>query len=656
MKKSIILFILLAIFVASGLSQTQRAYNNLIDKDYERASVLFLKVLDDDSLDVMANFGMAMLYANDEYPSNDLMTAWEYILKAEQKLESITQDDKEILQDYFMNTEERPRRYPVNKKFEQRKDEVMDKLIKRIREANDLEFVYEVLEKFPDFPKYQNTVHIRNYLEYRKAEKSNTVDAYNTFIKKFPEAAQIPQATEKRNDLIYQEAEEKNTIDAYTTFMKDHPDARQYQQALMNKIHLEFKKAKEKNTVDALENFIEQYPNSLNLLDAKQLLKQLVYEKAKKVNTLEAYNEFIQKYPDGAKFIDIFNLKTDELGKKHHEKLKINRPVSWLRAFDNELQNDYAGQTIVADDGSFIIGGNTCTNDTTHANAWILSLDNEGKIKWNHIIGDIMHDQVNVIALDQTGDIYAAGFANSRRDTFTGNAWIFKLKNNGRRDWNRILPFPEAHTMAINNNDEIYVGGHKTDSLEYPSVIKISKEGKKLWQRTYITPGKIRSIKPADNNSVVIATGQWIFKLDELGYIDWELMLDSTETATTMKLLDGDGIIIAGYSEEGAAWCRKYNKNSLLWNTGIPYNDEICLNGITSSAITGNIYIGGSMDQSAVLLELDEQGKLKQKNKLMQKYHGGIHTLKITSDDKLIVGLNGYLEMSGDDILLMKLE
>ncbi len=656
MKKSIILFIFLNLIVASGFSQTQRAYNNLIDKDYERATVLFLKVLDDNSLNATANFGMAMIYADDEYPANNLMTAWEYLLKAEQKLESISQDDKEILQDYFMNTDKRPRRYPVERKFEQRKDEVLDKLIKRIREANDLEFVYEILEKFPDFPKYQNTVHIRNYLEYRKAEKANTVEAFNTFIKDFPEAAQIPEAKENRDELIYEEVEMKNTVEAYNRFMKEHPDAKQFQQARMNKIHLEYTKAKEKNTVAALEQFIEQYPNALDLLEAKQELKQLIYKKAKKVNTLEAYNEFISKYPEGAQFIDIFNLKTAELAKAYHKNIKINRPVTWIRAFDNELQNDHAGKTIVADDGSFIISGNTCVNDTSNGNAWILSLDNEGKIKWNTIIGDVMHDQINIVATDQTGDIYAAGFANSRRDTFTGNAWIFKLKNNGSRQWNRILPFPEAYALAINDNDEIYIGGHSTDSLNYPSIIKISKTGKKLWQRTYITPGKIRSIKPADNNNVVIATDQWIFKLNELGYIEWECMLDSTETTTALKVLPNDEIIIAGHSENNSAWCRKYDKSSLLWNTKIPYKDDIQLNDITTSAITGNVYIGGSIDQWAVLLEVDERGKLKNNNNLMKKYHGGVHTVNITSNDNLILGLNGNIKMSGDDIVLMKLE
>ncbi len=656
MTRSLFLTIIFVLTVINGSAQIGRAYNNLIDKDYERAHELFMKVIDDEPSNAIANFGMAMLYSNDEYAGKDLMTAWDYILNADQGIESLSEDDKEILQEYFIETAARPRRYPVERKYKEHKDLLLDKFVKLIREGNNLELVNKVLSKYPDFPEYQNTVHIRNYLEFRKAEKTNTVKAYNTFIKDFPDAAQVPQAREKRNGLIYKEVKEKNTIEAYGKFMKDHPTAKQYQQAKMNKIHLEYKKAKDKNTVTALEQFIAEYPNSLDLLEAKKQLKQLIYEKAKEIKTLEAYNDFIRKYPSGARFIDIFNLKSNGLGEKYKANLKINRPVEWVRAFDKDMQFEYGGSSIITNEGDFVIGGNTAKDTGIQANAWMLRLDQNGEIRWNKVIGDTLHDQVDFIGCDKTGNIYAAGFTNAQTDSMSGNAWIFKLTSDGGRVWSRTLPFPKTNAMAVNSNDNIFIGGFVKDSVKHPKVIKISKEGKKLWNRAYITPGEVRSIKPAGDNSVVIATDRWIFNLDTLGYVNWELMLDTPETVIAIESMPGDDIIIAGYTEAKTGWIRAYNKDRLLWNTKVDYVDEFLINDITFSSITGNIYCGGSIDQSAVVIELNQRGALDHINKLSQKCKGGVFSLKCDKQDKLIIGLNGTLNESKGDLLLIKIQ
>ena len=75
---------------------------------------------------------------------------------------------------------------PVKKKIEYAVETIEAKLIKYIREENNLDLVYEVIKKFPEFRYYDNVIHIRNQLEFRKYEKQNTLEGYLEFIQKFP--------------------------------------------------------------------------------------------------------------------------------------------------------------------------------------------------------------------------------------------------------------------------------------------------------------------------------------------------------------------------------------------------------------------------------------------------------------------------------------
>ncbi len=125
-----------------------------------------------------------------------------------------------IIGEYFQNTETRIRNIPVKKKIDYAIETVEAKLIKYVREENNLDLVYEVLEKFPDYKYHDNVMHIRNQLEFRKYEKQNTLEGYLEFIQKFPDAAQIDKAKRYRNKLAYDKAVQTNTVEAYKEYMK----------------------------------------------------------------------------------------------------------------------------------------------------------------------------------------------------------------------------------------------------------------------------------------------------------------------------------------------------------------------------------------------------------------------------------------------------
>ncbi|MBN2813850.1 MAG: hypothetical protein JXQ80_07215, partial [Bacteroidales bacterium] len=167
----------------------KRAYKLLEKADYLKAYELFKEALSENKEDPAARFGMSLLLADDKSPQYNLIEAWECADGLIEKLDQLSPETLEFIGEYFYNTESRHISRPVKKKMEYGIETIEAKLIKHIREENNLELVYTALEKFPDFRHYNNIVHIRNQLEFRKYEKINTLEGYLTFIQKFPDAA-----------------------------------------------------------------------------------------------------------------------------------------------------------------------------------------------------------------------------------------------------------------------------------------------------------------------------------------------------------------------------------------------------------------------------------------------------------------------------------
>jgi hypothetical protein len=170
---------------------------------------------------------MALVLADDSSSYFDIIDAWEYIERIQNRMGELSQEEIEIIGEYFLESEiskDKSNR-PVKKKIENALNAIEARLIKYIREENNLDAVYETLNRYPNFRHYDNIVHIRNQFQFRKYEKQNTLEAYEEFMKKFPEAAQIDKAKRYRNQLAFEKAKSQNTPNAYTTYITQFPES-----------------------------------------------------------------------------------------------------------------------------------------------------------------------------------------------------------------------------------------------------------------------------------------------------------------------------------------------------------------------------------------------------------------------------------------------
>ena len=371
--KSIYILLLLTISVAAFAQKSTkvmeksvfeamdaRAQSDIDDK-MNQARESFKKILSKNPEDVLAIFGLSIVYGYDSYSKKDYFEAWKYFQEAEKKQAQFTEEDKGILDQYFFKEDKKRRYKPINKNMEWERARVEDKLIKYVREENKLELANRFLEEFPDSRFYENVIHIRNYIEYRTAENTNTVAAYEAFLKKYPESAQVKIATKNRNKLAYDKAVATKSLNALQNFINTYPNAVQVEEAKKLMGVYAFNDAVKQNTLEAIEAFMENYPNSSKMPEAKVIKRKLLFAWAKSVNTLEAYNKFVSQYPEGEMYIDIFNLKANALG----EQIRVDFPFEnygFIKGFDNNQIDDFGGDVALRPNGEILLVGNSKKN------------------------------------------------------------------------------------------------------------------------------------------------------------------------------------------------------------------------------------------------------------------------------------------------------
>jgi tetratricopeptide (TPR) repeat protein len=572
--------------MAFGLSaqNVKKGFKLLEKAEYEKSAEVFGEVIGENEQNLAAIFGMAMIYADNKSTLFNLIDAWSYAIKLRQNVEKLTPEEIEIIGEYFSNTEVRPRTIPVKKKIQYALETVEANLIKYIREENNLDIVYAVLEKFPDFRYRDNVIHIRNQLEFRKYEKQNTLEAYLEFIQKFPDASQLEKSIRYRNKLAFEKARQVNTVEAFQDYLKKYPEASECNMAVKMLNAVAFQQAKKENTITAYENFISAYPDALEVADAKQLLKELLYEDAKKIQTVEAYNEFIRKYPEGQQYIDIFNLKSLDNGMKLISSQAFpSNNVQWARSFGEEEATELTACMAIDSNDFYVAGGTVVRSDTGTSDAWVLKLGTDGKMLWNKFVGDAFNNEVNILDINNRNEIIGIGHTWLGRDSSSRESWIFKLGSDGQKLWSKKLGSFHVRCILTTGQGTIFLGGFaindSSGSIHY-AMMSLNEYGKRLWNRTYTGIGEIVSLSLTGDKRILVTGNHWRARMDPRGYLIWETSCAATDSILNSVALPRGETLYLGLRNRSTAMLIKTGPdNKVIYEKEITTPDTLCAAG-----------------------------------------------------------------------------
>jgi hypothetical protein len=343
-------------------------------------------------------------------------------------------------------------------------------------------------------------------------------------------------------------------------------------------------------------------------------------------------------------------------------KLDANGKVLWMHSYGGS-GNDAAINVILVPGGYVFCGGTASTDGdvkglhgTQNSDAWVVKLDTNGNILWQHCYGGSLEDDATrIVATSDGGYLFAArsysndGDVTGHHGSTTGSDyWVVKIDSVGNIQWEKSYggtgndaPFGLTRTDDngyvlcgdCTSNDGDVTGNHGGSDIW---VMKINDTGKLLWENSFGGPGD------EDNNTVTLAADGgyiiggsayysggdiktphyghndeydiWVFKLSRDGSLVWEKSYGGTgrDYEQDVHATPDGGCLVTGYTTSNDidvsghhgdtsnydGWVFKIDSNGLLqWQKCVGGTK---MEGLTGIALTddGGCVIAGNTQSS----------------------------------------------------------
>ena len=235
-------------------------------------------------------------------------------------------------------------------------------------------------------------------------------------------------------------------------------------------------------------------------------------------------------------------------------KLDAQGQPEWDRTFGGE-EDDRVFAVQATADGGYIVAGDTYSKGAGHYDVWVLKLDAQGEQKWERTFGGKNMDRAFAVQVTADGGYLVVGYTGSkgagwRPDTDNPfphlTAWVLKLDAQGRLEWDHTLGRKKNYNSSRVQDERAFAvqatadGGYiVAGDTEFNSpgfhdawVLKLDAQGKLEWERTF--GGKLNDSAhavqaTADGGYIVVGdtrskgageSDAWVLKLDRDGRIE----------------------------------------------------------------------------------------------------------------------------------------
>ncbi len=290
---------------------------------------------------------------------------------------------------------------------------------------------------------------------------------------------------------------------------------------------------------------------------------------------------------------------------------------------------------------------------------FLTKFNNSGVKEWTKQWGSSRNDEGKSVAIDSNNNIYVVGKTEGDLDNNRSSGWedifLTKFNNSGVKEWTKqwgTFNDDEGFSIAIDNNDNIYVTGFTKGSLEESVnargkdifLTKFNSSGVKEWTKQWGSVFDDEGFSVAiDNNNNLYITGYTSHDLDGNNSLGWQ------------------DIFLTKFNNSGVKeWTKQWGTNSEEggFSVAIDSNNDIYITGITNSALDGNASLGNN---DIFLIKANHLGE-----KLWTKQWGTNHedygySLAIKNNSIYITGytdgiLNENENRGKNDIFLTKFE
>jgi hypothetical protein len=271
-------------------------------------------------------------------------------------------------------------------------------------------------------------------------------------------------------------------------------------------------------------------------------------------------------------------------------KLNSSGVLQWNTFIGDLAEPEYDdGYAVAVDDsGNVYVAGENTTQEINKA--FVRKLNNSGVKQWHTLMGTNLHDSARALALDGSGNIYVTGYSDStwgtpvNPHTESRDAFVAKLNSNGVLLWNTFMGstlIDIGYDIALDQSGNIYIAGWSEASWGAPVnayagdkdvfVAKLNNSGVRQWH-TFMGSSNAdegRALDVYGNENIYVAGwsgASWgmpvsphsgdkdafVAKVSSSGVRQWHTFMGSS-IADEGRALDVDGdenIYVAGWSED----------------------------------------------------------------------------------------------------------
>jgi hypothetical protein len=248
-------------------------------------------------------------------------------------------------------------------------------------------------------------------------------------------------------------------------------------------------------------------------------------------------------------------------------KIDSNGNMKWNTTFGG-LAEDVAYSVVNSNDGGFIVAAQTKSYGKGGSDGMIVKFDSKGIKQWNRLFGGKGLDYLKSITVDSLKGYILAGGSRSFNDG-DNQGWVLSVNNDGYLRWektygdvgedgfNMITRTKDGGFVAVGSSASFFSKGMK-DVI----MIKLDSAGQKLWMNLY--GGRENDIGNAVNeckDGGFIIAGETtsygkgksdilLIKTDQLGKEKWKTTVGSVgvDIGNSVQELTKGGYIISGTS------------------------------------------------------------------------------------------------------------
>ncbi len=161
--------------------------------------------------------------------------------------------------------------------------------------------------------------------DFSKAERANSIEAFQAFIEKYPQGKLLPDAMKKIHQLAYESAKAKDSIQVYLDFQQKYPET-EFTSTVNERIQeLAYQVVKTKDSLHLYREYQAKYPESMFSREIDNRIESILLQLAKKYekrtlfplyfnNEVDLKGSFTVMIQEGSQ--DLINLIQDRPGDK----------------------------------------------------------------------------------------------------------------------------------------------------------------------------------------------------------------------------------------------------------------------------------------------------------------------------------------------------